>query len=653
MLPERLARFRLPILLAGHLVAIPAGYLLAFALRFDFSIPPAQWAVLLATLPLLLAARLGSFAFFGLFRGWWRHAGLHDLVDLVRATTVSTLCFVLLLSLTGFTGTVPRSILFIDWAVALLLFGGLRMGVRAWREPSIVIRRTPPGSTPALVIGAGIAGERLLRDLDRDREPRIHPIGLVDDDPLMRGMRIHGVRVLGATCDLPRLVTQTGARLLVIAMPSVARADLQRIVGMCMETGVDFRIVPSLREMLDGRARVAELRRVEVEDLLGRPSVQLSSTLVETDIEGSTVLVTGGAGSIGSELARQIATFSPARLVLVDQSESPLYFIDLELRHRHPDLEIVAIVADITDRTRMESIFSAYRPQRVFHAAAYKHVPLMEANLVEAVRNNVLGTLWLAEVAAHFGAERFVLISTDKAVNPSSVMGATKRVAERVVLGLPSLRRSGTDFRAVRFGNVLGSEGSVIPVFRRQLAQGQPLTVTHPEVTRYFMTIPEAVQLVLQAGVIPEAEGRISMLEMGEPVRILDLAENLIRLSGLEPHTDVPIVFTGLRPGEKLTEELMGAVEEAVPTAVEKIRVVQTDETDAHLVARRVEALTQSAGAGNEQALLHALCALVPERVDPLHGRASLQTSVAVDLLHPMPEPATRRSENDLIRIPA
>ena len=318
-----------------------------------------------------------------------------------------------------------------------------------------------------------------------------------------------------------------------------------------------------------------------------------------------------------------MASFGPKRLIVLDQAESPLYFVHLELQAAHPGLAITPVVADVTDQGRMERVFSRYRPDFVFHAAAYKHVPLMEHNVVEAVRNNVLGTLCAAEVAARFGAEKFVLISTDKAVYPSSVMGATKRVAEQVTLGWPALRASPTDFRAVRFGNVLGSDGSVIPLFKRQLAAGQPLTVTHPEVTRYFMTIPEAVGLVLQAAALPEAAGRISMLEMGEPVRIVELAENLIRLSGLEPYKDVPIVFTGLRPGEKLHEELMSEREATVPTSVPKIRVVQGAEPDARGLTAGLDRLGAAAAVCDPDDSLVALRALVPECVSPLRERAT------------------------------
>ena len=606
--------------LALHLAVIPAGYYLAFALRFDGAVPPEYVHYFWGTVGYLLAIRLGTFGAFGLFHGWWRHVGMSDLVSLIKAVTASSALLVVVLYMTGELAGYPRSVVVLDWAAALLLFGGGRFAVRAFREERLVPWRSRRG-TRALIIGGGAAAERLLREAQRDRESEICPVGIVDDDATKLGMRLHGVPVVGGSERIGELTARFGVKLLVIAIPSATRDQMRGILAACLSAGVEFKIVPSIRELLDGRARMGQLRSVQIDDLLGREAVDLGFDGPRADLEGRTVLVTGGAGSIGSELARQIAGFKPARLIVLDQAESPLYFVHLELAQAQPGLTVIPVVADVADPGRMERVFARYRPEFVFHAAAYKHVPLMENNVVEAVRNNVLGTLSVAECAARYGAEKFVLISTDKAVHPSSVMGATKRIAEQVVLGWPALAKSRTDFRAVRFGNVLGSDGSVIPLFKRQLAAGLPLTVTHPEVTRYFMTIPEAVQLVLQAAALPEAACRISMLEMGEPVRILDLAENLIRLSGLEPDKDVPIVFTGLRPGEKLHEELMTDREATVPTAVPKIRIVQTDGPDVETLTTGLDRLAAAAAVGDLQDALVALCALVPECVAPLRER--------------------------------
>lgn len=628
VLPIKLLMVRRPVVFVLHLVLIPLGYLAAFALRFDVPIPETYWTLFLRTVPILIAVRLVSFAALGLYRGWWRHVGMKDLVALVRAVSVSTVLLLAALFFTQQLHGFPRSVLILDWILALGLFGGARFLVRALRESRSGRLELERCGTPALIIGAGDAAERLLRQVWQGGTG-LRPLGLVDDDPIKHGMRLHGVPILGSTDDLPRLLGKYDAKLLVIAIPSASRETMKRLVDVCMETGVEFKIVPALQELLDGRARVSQLRKVEVEDLLGRDAIELDLGLVRRDLEGKVVLVTGAAGSIGSELVRQIAGFQPAKLVLVEQAESPLYFIDLEIRRSHPGLDLVPLVADVADQSRLDGIFARHRPDCVFHAAAYKHVPLMESNVVEAVRNNVFGTLNAGECAARHGATKFVLISTDKAVRPSSVMGATKRVAERIVLGSLEKADNGTDFRAVRFGNVLGSDGSVIPLFRRQLARGGPLTVTHPDVTRYFMTIPEAVQLVLQASAIPEAAGRISMLEMGEPVRIVELAENLVRLSGLEPYKDVPIVFSGLRPGEKLYEELMSEVEETVPTGVEKVRVVQTDESNGAVLASGVDRLGAAVGVGDRDGLLGALRSLVPEAVAPLRMVVKSQKTIA------------------------
>ena len=361
-----------------------------------------------------------------------------------------------------------------------------------------------------------------------------------------------------------------------------------------------------------------QLRNVRQEDLLGRAPVNLNLAPVAADLHNRVVLLTGAAGSIGSELARQIAPLGPARLVLMDQAESDLYFVHLELTEAHPRLDIIPVICDITNATRLAQVYEQYRPDYVMHAAAYKHVQLMETNVLEAARNNILGTLLVATIAVRYGATKVVLISTDKAIRPSSVMGATKRIAERIIFGLPNLHRSGTDFRAVRFGNVLASKGSVIPLFERQLAAGGPITLTHPLVQRYFMTIREAAQLVLQAGSLPETAGAIAMLEMGEPVRILDLAEKLIRLSGRVPGRDVSIVFTGLRPGEKLSEDLVSALEATVPTSSPNIRVTQTSESAGPELVQKLSRLLAYLEAGDRDGLLHMLCELVPESVSPL-----------------------------------
>lgn len=613
MMPPLLVRHRRPLILAGHAVLVAAAYWVAFLLRFDGPLPPdAVEAFELTVMPLVII-RLAVFAAYGLHRGFWRHFGHRDLVALGKAVAAGTLIFTPALVVSHRLGQVPRSVVIMEAMLTFLLAGGARLAVRSARE--WVVRRRSGELRPTLIVGAGAASERLLRQLSHGSEGdmALRPVALLDDDPDKRSMSLHGVPVVGPVSQLAEAVQRFNAQLVVIAIPRATPTELRNIVDLCLAAKVEFKRLPSMREMLQGSARSGELAEVELEHLLVREPVAFDSDLVARDLSGSVVLITGGAGSVGSELARQIARVGPSRIVLVEQAESALYFVHLELERTHPEITTVPIVADITNRDALARIFERHRPDHVYHAAAYKHVPMMESNAAEAVRNNVLGTLQVAECAARCGANKFVLISTDKAVRPSSVMGATKRVAERIVLGWPSLRSSKTEFRAVRFGNVLGSEGSVVPLFRKQLAHGGPLTVTHPDVRRYFMTLPEAAQLVLHAAALPNAAGRIAMLDMGEQVKILDLAENLVRLSGLEPYRDVPISFTGLRPGEKLHEELMSAVEHTVPSGVEKIDLVQTDEVDGNAIRDGVGKLLTAAARGEWGPISLALHALVPE----------------------------------------
>lgn len=609
---------RRAVIVAVHLVLIPVGYGIAFLLRLDWPLQPRYVSFFWETLPLLLVLRLGAFWVFRLLKGWWRYVGMYDLVALFQAISASSTVFLALLFLMGRVGELPRSIFVLDWCVAFLLFGGIRFFVRWVREGS----RLQNGGKRTLVIGAGDVGAQLVRQARLDPTSGVEIVGFVDDDPSKGRLNLHGAPVLGTTKDIEWLAVKHEIELVVVAIATPTRDEMQKFAERIAGLKVEFKVVPSLVELMDGKARLDQLRPVEIEDLLGRPSVRLDLRQVDEDLNGKVVLITGGAGSIGSELARQVSAFQPRRLILLDQAESPLFFVHKELSE-DANLEVVPVIADVTDGERIERVIAEYGPAYVFHAAAYKHVPLMEANLEEAIRTNVLGSFHVARSAARHGATRFVLISTDKAVRPSSVMGASKRIAERIVLGWPELRRSGTDFRAVRFGNVLGSTGSVVPVFRKQIAAGGPVTVTHAEMMRYFMTIPEAVQLVLQAASIPEAAGRISLLDMGEPVKILEMAENLIRFSGLEPYKDIPIVFTGVRPGEKLHEDLMSEVEQAVPTTVDKVRLVQTDETDENAIQNGLLELEEALVICDRDRLLRTLCDLVPECTTPLEERGA------------------------------
>jgi FlaA1/EpsC-like NDP-sugar epimerase len=596
---------------AIHATLIALAFLAAFALRFDFALPAEYVDQLRIALPLLLVVRLLVFHQTGLFRAYWQHVGSRDLINLLTAVSVSSLLFVVVLFFAGRLDGMPRSVLIIDWVLVIFFCGGVRFATRyVWearpRAQSGTGRRT-------LLIGAGAGAELLLRQTQHERDGDLFVIGMVDDDPSAQDRLLHGVPVLGLTHEIARLVTRFRIELLVITVQHATKDEMRDLVDRCAATGVEYKILPSLTELLSAPMAGGRLREVRIEDLLGRQPVQLDLAPVSRDVAGRTILITGAAGSIGSELARQLAGFRPARLILFERAESPLYFVTLEITRAYPELQVVPVIGDVTDRERVEQVFARFEPDYVFHAAAYKHVPMLETNVREAVRNNVFGTRQIVASAVRHNVNKVVLISTDKAVNPSSVMGATKRIAERILLSARLRTKQTTEFRIVRFGNVLGSDGSVIPLFRRQLSAGQPLTVTHPEVRRYFMTIPEAVQLVLQASLLPEAAGRVAMLEMGEPVRILYLAEQMIRLSGLVPYKDVPIVFTGLRPGEKLDEELTSDIEATIPTVVEKIRLVQTDVVDPDAVEHGLERLAAAVAVGRDHEVREALRAFVPE----------------------------------------
>ena len=641
-----LLRHRRALIVAVYLIVVPAGYVAAFLLRYDGHVSGDAARALLATLPLVCAIRLGIYWRAGLFEGYWQHFGLYDVFGVMTAATVSSIVAAPFLFMIGRASglSVPLSVAVMDWVLAISLIGGVHAVSRWVREGGLPSRTRPPGRR-TLIIGAGEAGERVLRQFRHDRKLGIRPIGLVDDDPLKRTLSLHGTRVLGGTEDLAQLVTRHAVELLVLAMPAATPEQLRRVVQRCAASGVEFRVVRPLQEVIDGRNDSTPLRTVQVEDLLGRSPVRLDLDDVAREVAGDAVLITGGAGSIGGELARQCASLGPSRLVLLDHAETPLVYMQLDLARDHPDLEVVAIAGCVTDAALVDRLCAEHAPRFVFHAAAYKHVPMMEENVLAAVRVNVFGTLTVARSAARHGAAVLVLLSTDKAVHPSSVMGATKRIAERLIRELPELHEGVTDFRAVRFGNVLGSDGSVVPLFRRQLAAGGPLTVTDPEVERYFMTVQEAVQLLLQSLALAEGAGRIAMLEMGAPVRIVELAENLIRLSGREPYGDVRIVFTGLRPGEKLQEDLVASTELGTPTRIDKIRVVSAREPESTAtIAEEIERLAMASDAGCIDQVLAAVGLLVPECVGPLRSRVEAVPSPVLARPH-VGEPPHRALE--------
>ncbi|BCA54200.1 putative polysaccharide biosynthesis protein EpsC [Nitrospira sp. KM1] len=580
-----LVRYRSILILIVQLGLIAAANLSAFALRFDGEIPPGYGRLLVNTLPIVLLIFGSGFFVFGIQHGLWRYVGLHDLGRILWASVASAVVLFGVLHLLLGLVAYPRSVIILTGLLGALYLAGIRLAVRWFREWAQVLSHSV---RRVLVVGAGNAGELLVRDMLSDARYHYRPVGMVDDDPVKRSMRIHGVPVAGGIEDISDLTRGLVVHEIIVAIPSASNALKRRILAASEGCKVPIKILPSVKQLLADPAALRQVRPMSLEDLLQREPVQTDRQELHPLLDGKRVLVTGAGGSIGSELCRQIAEYRPALLILFDRYENSLHALDLELRKRFPRLPLLSIVGDVTVPERVAEVFDHTRPELVFHAAAHKHVPLMELNPKEAVRNNVMGTRTVAEAALAGHVDRFILISTDKAVNPTSVMGATKRVAEEFIQMIN--RRGKTKCTVVRFGNVLGSNGSVVPLFAEQIRTGGPVTVTHPDITRFFMTIPEAVQLVLQASLLGQG-GDVFVLDMGEQIKVADLAKNMIVLSGLVPEADIPIVYTGLRPGEKLFEELFEEEESVEPTSHEKIRRAVSRRTTGadtldHLIAR-------------------------------------------------------------------
>lgn len=554
------------------------AFICAYALRFDFYIPEVYWSTIFSLMVPLLVIKLTIFRFMGMSTGWWRYVSLSDALTIFNANVVASAVFVLYVTFVFRLDNVPRSVLILDGVLCFLFACGIRLLTRAYREEYLPFsQRSLRGQSRVMIVGAGNAGQAIVREMRQNAALNKTPIGYLDADPSKRSQNFQGVPVLGGTHELPDLCRTFGIQEVVIAIPSATGKAMKEIVAMCQAAEVKFQTLPSVGNLLDGTVSVQQIRDVDMEDLLGRDAAQLDMEQIEGYLSGKRILVTGAGGSIGSELCRQLARFNPAQLVLYDNAETALFHINNQLKVDFPKIKVHPVIGDVRDQARVRSIFGKHHPEVVFHAAAYKHVPLMEENPAEAANNNVRGTRLLAEAADEIGASHFVMVSTDKAVNPTNIMGTTKRAAEIFVQNLA--RRSKTHFVTVRFGNVLGSNGSVIPTFREQIKAGGPVTVTHPDVTRFFMSIPEAAQLVLQAGSMGKGS-EIFLLDMGESVKIVELAETMIRLSGFEPYEDIEIEFTGLRPGEKLYEELLLGGEGVQPTDHKKIRVASSTEVD-------------------------------------------------------------------------
>lgn len=595
------------------LLALTLSYFLRFDTFTAWSYFQRWWPVV----PALLIVYPLVFYLFGLYRHMWQYAGSREVLAIILAASTATVALAAIIFgvlrplkiISGFS----RPMLVIDWLLNIVFLGGVRFAHKViWDVATDRKGKIGRSSAPRriLVIGAGDAGAMVVREMHNNPGINMLPVGFVDDDERKVGNYIHGVKVYGSRKDIPDLARRLHVDEALIAMPTAPGKSIREIVSICEGAGLRFRTLPGLFELLNGRVWLSQIRDVQLEDLLRREPASVNLAEIAGFISGATVLVTGAGGSIGSELCRQIARFNPRRLVLLGHGENSIYTIEQELARKFPSLERDVIIADIRDASKIRAVMQRHRPRIVFHSAAHKHVPLMEQNADEAITNNVLGTRNVVQAALAADVERFVLISTDKAVCPTSIMGATKRVAEMIVQ--EAAMRSGRPFVAVRFGNVLGSRGSVVPLFREQIAAGGPITITHPDMTRFFMTIPEAVQLVMQAASLA-SPGQIYALDMGEPVRIVDLAKDLVELSGLKVGRDIEIVYTGLRPGEKLHEELFTYEEQRTATLYEKIFIAQSTPVDGERLYKMIDLLAQHAAHMDEAAIRQTLRELVPD----------------------------------------
>jgi len=579
---------------------------LAWWLRFNLDFPFYNWQLSLYTLPMVLLIQGLAFWRFKLYRGLWRFASLPDLWNIFRAAVIGSLSITLALFIWFRLEGIPRSILVLYPLLLISFLGAPRLGYRVWKDHSLNLKASKEGQK-VLIVGAGRAGDMLIREMLRDGE--YNPVGFVDDNPSLMNSAIHGIRVMGSVNDLAQLTQRYSVNIIVIAVPTATNEQMQKIVTSCENTGVPIRTLPRLQDLVSGKAALSELRNVSIEDLLGREKVELDWKIIQQGLTGKVVMVTGGGGSIGSELCLQISDLNPSALIIFERSEFNLYNIQRKINAAHPLLELHAILGDICDLDKVENIIASHKPDVIFHSAAYKHVPILQNQLREAVRNNIIGTKNIAESAVRNNCSNFVFISTDKAVNPANILGVSKRVAEIYCEWMN--QQSKTRFVTVRFGNVLDSDGSVVPLFREQIKNGGPVTVTHPEITRFFMTIREACQLIMQAGAMAEG-GEIYVLDMGDPVKITYLAEQMIKLSGRAPGTDIDIVYIGLRPGEKLFEELFYEHEDKDSTRHPKILLAKHSEINGTFLIDCINDLNKTCNNFDEKKLKELLDQLVP-----------------------------------------
>jgi len=627
-----LLRHRIVCHVVIHTVLFSVALLLAYLIRYDIAQNETSFHVwfpssFLPWLPFFVTIKLVIFGRLKLFRSGWQYASIRDVANILLGSwlfllIMFTLVFVFRYVPAWFDRKGPalfahysQGVLLMDFLATVFLVCTARLAFRLYREELRPL--SAEGIRRVLIVGAGNAAETVIREMHRMRIERYRVIGLVDDDPGKKGLLIHGISVLGTTEDIRDICQEEDIEEIIIAIPSATQKELRRVIDLCSGTKLKFQSLPGVSDLIEGRMTVSQIRPVDINDLLGREAVALDDKALAKFIQDRCVLITGAGGSIGSEMCRQVCHYRPAKLVLVEQAETPLFDIENELRAQHPEIPAVAVICDIYDRDRVMEIWSHHRPDVVVHAAAHKHVPLMERNPCEAIKNNVLGTRNVADASCEYEVAEFVTISTDKAVNPSSIMGASKRVGEIYTQALNGRGTCRTQFKAVRFGNVLGSNGSVVPTFRRLIAAGGPITVTHPEMTRYFMTIPEASQLVLQAAATGTG-GQIFLLDMGEPIKILDLARNMITLSGFRPGEDIDIVFTGVRPGEKLFEELRTDGEDIEPTVHPKIMVWKHQPVEWDRVEASYSRLEQLENSLDRDKIIGTIRDLVPE-YEPLN----------------------------------
>ncbi|HPZ96861.1 MAG TPA: nucleoside-diphosphate sugar epimerase/dehydratase [Phycisphaerae bacterium] len=642
------ARYRTQVSVLAHTLLFALALLISFCLRYDFRTrTPWFTEEYLTYLPLTLAVKISVFGFLGLYRDSWRYVGLRDLFAITKASHISIFLCLVGVYVAAWTGLyppedgdrgywVPNSVFLLDWVFTIATVSAARIGYRFYYEELRPLNAV--AQVRLLIVGAGDTADSILREIIRTSEDRYRVVGFLDDDVSKHGARIRGFEVLGSTQDIRKICEQYDVEEVLIALPSSPQRKIRHLISLCAGMNLRFRTVPAVSDLIEGRVQVSQIRAVDIEDLLGREPVTLDSDAIGEYLRDKVIMVTGAGGSIGSEMCRQIARFKPRKLLLVERMENALFEINRELERAFPDLHRVPLVADIADAGRIRHILNSARPTAVFHAAAHKHVPMMEWNPGEAIKNNILGTKCLADAALEAEVAKFVMISTDKAVNPTSVMGCSKRVAEMYVQQLRDHRPGKTEFVTVRFGNVLGSSGSVVPIFKEQIARGGPVTVTHPAMTRYFMTIPEAAQLVLQAGAMGHG-GEVFLLDMGEPVKIVQLAMDLITLSGLRPHEDIEIKFSGIRPGEKLFEELSITGEDVAPTRHPKIGIVKKRPEDFDRVCAGIEHLLTLADTGSPEEICEALKAIVPEYTPsvPEPSKADEPVSAPATIAGPAP----------------